>query len=353
MSDRGTSRRADVRVTFDGADITEDIRPYLLELSYTDNEEDETDDLSITLQDRSGIWLESWCMEAINAASESRKISGTIIRKNWTGNGEDEVLECGEFELDSISMFGPPSTVTLDATSLPYAEPVRQTVKHKDWESISLSGIAGEIAGNAGLKLIYLSSVDPFFEREEQFRASDIEYLSELCHENGLSLKTTDGQIVIFDQPAFEASEPIGTIRRGDGSYIKYTLESGEAKTQYSSCRVRYNHPEKGLIEATFDNPDSKSGNKNDQVLEKEVKVEDTGTAEEKAKSFLRLANKFEMTASFTFPGNPIYCAGMTLDLAGFGEWDGTYMIRQAVHTVSGSGGYTTSVKLRMVLNGY
>lgn len=352
MSDRGTSRRADVRVLFDGTDITEDIRPYLLEMTYTDNEEDECDDLSISLQDREGIWLESWAAEAMRAAAASRKITGTIIRKNWKGKGEDEVLECGEFELDSVTVSGPPSTLAMEATSLPYAEPVRQTVIDKAWESYNLSGIAGEIAGKAGLTLSYLSSVDPFFERYEQFRLSDIVFLSVLCHEYGLSLKVTDGELVIFDQPTFEAAASIDTIRRGDGSYIKYSLDTGEASIQYSACRVSYVHPEKGLIEATFRNPDSKKG-ENEQILERTVVVNDAGTAETVAKAYLRLANKYEMTASFTFPGNPLYCAGMTINLEGFGAWDGKYMIRQAKHTVSGSGGYTTALKLRAVLNGY
>lgn len=352
MTDKGTSRRADVRVLFEGTDITEDIRPYLLELSYTDNEEDECDALSITLQDREGIWLESWAEDAILASAASRKISGTIIRKNWEGKGEEEVLECGEFELDSVAVSGPPSTISLDATSLPYAEPVRQTVLSKEWESISLSGIAGEVAGKAGLALSYLSSDDPFFEREEQFRVSDIAYLSILCHQNGLSLKVTNGELVIFDQPSFEAAGAVAKIKRGDKTYIRYSLDTGEAKTAYSSCRVSYNHPEKGLIEGTFDNPDGNSG-KTEQVLEKTLAVSRAGEAQAWAKAFLRMANKFEMTASFVLPGNPIFCAGMTVELEKFGAWDGKYIIRQAVHTVTGSGGYTTSVKLRKVLNGY
>ena len=350
MSDRGTSRRADFRVRFDGTDISEDIRPYVTEISYTDNEEDECDDLSITLQDREGIWLESWAAEAIVASAASRKISASIIRKNWGGKGEDEVLECGEFELDSVTVNGPPATLSLEATSLPYAEPVRQTVTHKAWENISLSSIAEQIGGKAGLASSYLASEDPFYERVEQFRESDIVFLSEQCHESGLSLKVTDGTLVIFDQKQFESAGPVGTIRRGDGSYIRYSMGSGEAKTQYSSCRVSYTDPNKGLIEGTADNPDN---TKTEQVLEVEAKVPSIGAAQELAKACLRLANKFEMTASFTMPGNPIYCAGMTVSLEKFGAWDGKYIIRQAVHTVSAGGGYTTSIKLRKVLNGY
>ena len=130
---------------------------------------------------------------------------------------------------------------------------------------------------------------------------------------------------------------------------MKYSLESGEAKSQYSLCRVSYQHPEKGLIQGSFSNPDAKV----EQVLEISAEAESEGEAQAIAKAFLRLANKFEKTASFTFPGNPQFCAGMTVELEGFGDWNGKYMIRQAVHSISGNGGYTTSVKLREVLNGY
>ena len=37
------ARRTAVEVTFDGADITSSIRPYLLSLTYTDSEEDQSD----------------------------------------------------------------------------------------------------------------------------------------------------------------------------------------------------------------------------------------------------------------------------------------------------------------------
>ena len=65
MSNRNLARRTVAEIAFDGVDITRSIRPYLLSVSYTDNEEDETDDLQITLQDRGRIWTEQWLMDAI------------------------------------------------------------------------------------------------------------------------------------------------------------------------------------------------------------------------------------------------------------------------------------------------
>ena len=56
MSSRNLARRTKAEVSFGGIDITKSIQPYLLSISYTDNEEDETDDLQIKIQDRDDLW---------------------------------------------------------------------------------------------------------------------------------------------------------------------------------------------------------------------------------------------------------------------------------------------------------
>ena len=60
MSDENTARHAECTVEFDGVDITSRIKPYLLSLTFTDNEEDASDDLQIKLQDREGVWMTDW-----------------------------------------------------------------------------------------------------------------------------------------------------------------------------------------------------------------------------------------------------------------------------------------------------
>lgn len=366
MADQNTARRTAVQVIFDGADITEDIRPYLRSLSYTDSEEDESDKLQIELQDREGLWLESWLEEAINATAASRlKISAVIIPENWGSGG---TLPTGGFELDSVEASGPPSTVSIGGVSLGYSSPVRQTKKDKAWENYTLSGIAGEIAGNGGLSCLYEADSDPFYQRAEQTRESDISFLKSLCHDAGISLKCTDGQLVLFDQAAYEAKPPVLTFRRNNGrilpaapeaygaygkredceAYIDYRLSTEAAGTQYGSCRVSYMDAATGsLIEgtATAEGADSGSG----QCLEITAKVKDAGEAQALAEKQLRLHNKFNRTASFTIPGNTGAVAGVTVMLEDFGGWSGKYIVKQAEHTVSGSG-YVTRINARKVL---
>lgn len=366
MNDQDAARRASVRIVFDGADITEDIKPYFLSLSYKDSEEDGSDALQIDLEDRDSIWLQSWLEKAISATAASKlKVSATITPENWGDGGS---LPTGSFELDSVEAAGPPATVKVGGVSMGYSSPIRQTKKSKAWENYKLSAIAGEIAGNGGLSLVYESDSDPFYERVEQTKESDIKFLSDLCHDAGISLKCSDGQLVLFDQAAYEAKPPVLTLRRNNGrilpaapqaygaygkdpncgEYIEYRLSTGAAETQYGSCRVSYADAATGqLIEgkATAEGEDGKSG----QCLEITAKVKDASEAQALAEKHLRLHNKFNRMASFTLPGDTGLVAGVTVKLEDFGGWSGKYIVKQAEHTVSTSG-YTTSITLRKVL---
>lgn len=518
MSDVNKARRAETAVNFAGTDITESLQKYFLSLTYTDNEEDETDDLQIQLQDREGLWLESWLNTAIEAAAGSEveevekqykviaqsgatvhsrkeakskalgtlaygsvisvksieegwasfkysdktgyiseaylqpiytggndkgtpevsssaissdwsigeevtvsgrpqyssygtgnpganvtsykgtitnlniktgvpypicvghlgwfaesqvsktggavlgesagnedevgkgmKIQASIIRHNWTGNGEEEKLDCGQFELDSVSAQGPPATVTIKGTSLPYSSTIRQTKKSKSWENYTLSGIAKEIAEKNGMACMFLCSADPDYPRVEQYRISDIGFLQKLCQDAGYSLKITNNIIVVFDQAAYESRESIKTIHKGKaGGYIRYKLNTGKNNT-YTSCRVRHTDSNGNLIEATAYVKDYDESKEDNQCLEIRQKVNNALEAYALAKKLLRLYNKYEFTASFTFPGDITLLAGLVVELQGWGAWDGRYIIKQAKHTVSNSG-YTTEITLRRVL---
>ena len=512
MSDKAMARRATAQVAFGGVDITESIAPYLISLTYTDNEENEADDLQLKLHDRDDIWLTSWLGQAINAAASTNtsqkdggvaykvtarsglnvrsgpgkshsiygtltygsivKVTGTsgewsvisyngrtgyvfseyltpsttdfssmptvrygsygdtvktmqqalvdlgyelprygvdgsfrsetqaavkafqrdrqldtdgicgpltwaaiaeamgattnpgttivrsgfsisavIARLNWNDDGKDSALDCGQFELDSVDCSGPPAVIQIKATALPFSSQIRQTKKNKAWEAYKLSGIANEMAKKAGMACMYLASGDPEYKRVEQYQTSDISFLSKLCKEAGLSLKASNNIIVIFDQAGYESSKPVLTIKKGDGSYIKYKVKTGEADVHYASCRVRWTTSSGKLIEGIAKVEDYDAEDESNQQLEIRAKVNSIAEAQTLAAKYLRLHNKYQKTASFTLPGNPMLGAGMTVELKGWGTWGGKYIVSQAKHTISNS--YTTQIELRKTLEGY
>ena len=57
MSNKNYARRTVVKLYFKGADISKELSKYLLSLSFTDKEEDETDDISLSLDDLSLIHI--------------------------------------------------------------------------------------------------------------------------------------------------------------------------------------------------------------------------------------------------------------------------------------------------------
>ena len=369
MSSRSLARRTKAEVSFGGVNITKSIQPYLLSITYTDNEEDETDDLQIKIQDRDDLWLTHWLDEisqnlswtppsdkqGVSSGSYSERrfaMDVVFVRENWNSDGSDAVLPCGVFELDNISCSGPPNTVCIKGSSIPFSSQLRQTCKSKAWESYTLSGIANEIAGNSGMTCMYESDSDPYYERVEQTGMSDIKFLSQLCHDAGISLKVTNQILVLFDQRKYEALPAIHTIKRYNRSYKTYQLETSAADAQYASCRVSYVNPATGQCIEGIAKADGYAANPNSQQLELTAKVETAGEAKALAEKNLRLRNKFCRQARFVLPGDTRLVAGVTVMLQGWGGYDGKYIVKQAVHRLDGSG-YTTQITLRMVLEGY
>ena len=65
-------RRAAVTVSIKGHDVTLDLMPYLVSLTYTDKADEELDDLQIVLEDREGIWQGDWLPQ-----------TGDVIEASW------------------------------------------------------------------------------------------------------------------------------------------------------------------------------------------------------------------------------------------------------------------------------
>ena len=261
MSSKDISRRAEIQLHFAGVDVTDDLRPYILSVDYTDNEEDEADDLQIKLQDRDAVWLKKWLNDIVQKAASTKpaagsgssggtstyrvtpaiglnvrtgpgpgyrspgalvcgtkiqvysisngwaqirysgqtayvsasyiayvsgasgsssgssasssvsgmKISAVIVQRNWHGDGKDNVLSCGEFELDDLCYTTGPNEVTIKGTSVPYASTIRQQKKTKGW--VIALAVVGAIAAVATIsycvyRFMFPEYIDDFDDEE-------------------------------------------------------------------------------------------------------------------------------------------------------------------------------------------
>ena len=71
------SRQNGIRVEFNGVDISASLSGCLLSLTYIDNEEDESDDLQIKIEDREGTWLRHYIPEAVSSAASKAPVAST------------------------------------------------------------------------------------------------------------------------------------------------------------------------------------------------------------------------------------------------------------------------------------
>lgn len=438
MSDKTLARRASIELFFKGVDISKNLADCLLSMTYTDNEEDETDDITISINDRDGTWINKWlhtekpkvetvtkqaeikvgnivqfkggpvyissmaaeptvnrgaskckCTIAnsnehpyhlisqdgqrvygwVNAsdvegetvtvteetkAVEKKALKGTeirakIIQKNWNTNGKDKALDCGIFEIDNVSYSGMPRKLTIKATSIPYKAALRQTIRSEVYSNTTLQHIAEKIGKRSEMEVMYLSSYNPTFKRKEQSNLSDIVFLKKLCKDAGISLKVTANKIVLFDAEEYEKKEAIKKIKAGRENILSYSFDTKTADASYTSCHVKYIESKtKKTYEANYTYPNS---NADGQTLEIDQRVTSNEEALELAKKKLREKNKDETTASFTLVGDLDLVAGVTVQVYGYGEFSGKYIIEKATHNITG--GFKTSINLRSCLEGY
>lgn len=331
------TRRVNLKLTYNGADISHDIAASAISLSYDDHAGGKADELEVQLEDRKGLWSGGWFPE------RGATLDATL---QLTTSSTTEELPMGLFEIDEVEVGGPPSTVHIRAISVPASSSLRGEDKTRAWEKAKLSAIVADVAGGADMQVMYDTEDDPLYDRIEQSEQTDLSFLQKLCSDAGLSLKVTGDTIVVFDDAKFETLEPVLTITKE--VVMQYR---GRAKTNeiYKACKVEYHESKtKEGISYTFDAPNAPPSGR---VLRVNERVTTLAEAEKLAKKRLRQKNKEEQTFTATIPGQTTLVAGVTVKVRGFGVFDGKYYVDKAAHRIGG--GYTCALDLRKVLEGY
>lgn len=356
-------RRAWLIVTYNGKDISESLAQYVLSFSYTDNLTGQVDDISITLEDRAELWEADWMPE------RGATLDITICTYNWSDlYSEEQDLQLGKFEIDELEVSSAPNVVTIKAVAISIGDDstLRSTLRSHTWENISVQKAANDIAWQNGMKLQWYCDDNPNIDKLEQNDESDLDVLQKICDDAGFALKVTTDTIIIFDVEKFE-KEDVYAEYYHPGTTILNIVENQSKPVQtdallnysfkakirdvYKKCHVKYaKDKDKSVIESTFVAPDKKE--KEGATLEVHQQVSSQAEADRLAKKKLREKNCEEFTGSFSSDGNMELCAGETIEMLGFGNFSGKYIITQAKHDISSSG-FTSSVEIRKCLDGY
>lgn len=312
------ARRAFVRIRYNNTDITEDIGDDLKEFSYTDAASGESDSISLTLKDREKKWMGGWMPE------KGSNISADIIFKDWAHEGDDWEMYCGEFEVDDVSLSGPPAVCKIKAVSIPRSEAFNEKERTKNWQNITVKEIAEEIAGRAGIELFY-DAEEISIRVLEQDKQTDCKFLYAVCKKYGLAMKVFANKIVIFDEAAYEAADTMIPLYYDD--FTKFSYNSTLAGT-YTGAKLAYMDPAESEIHTVEVGDGSR-------IMEMNEEADNAKDAERKAIAALNNANKKDATFSGTVMPKRGIIASSCINIEGFGKLDGIYYIDEVVTKIS------------------
>ena len=316
------ARRAVVSVKYNGANIDTMLEEYLNSITYTDPAEGEGDDLTLNINDRDHKWIGPWFPE------KGDTLSATIKLKFWQGKNDKQKFQCGDFVLDDFSFSGEPVKLSIKAVSIPADSCFKKTKHTQTYEEMTVSSIAGEIAGRAGVSLNY-DADDIDVERIEQSEQDDCSFLQTLAKRYGLVYKLYRNRIVLFDEARYEAREPVFTITP---KVIEPSWSWDTTFDQnYTGAVYEYTHGDQNV---TF----HVTAGGGDRILKINEAAGSLGEAERITVGQLNEANKAETTMDVTLTlANPSITATSTVQVKGYGRLDGKYYVTKVSWSI-GSG---------------
>lgn len=326
----------DVVLKYEQQDITEDIRPYLLSVNYTDYLGEQSDELQVAFEDVDGRWLHGWYPEQGDRLSLE-------LGDQFTG-----MVALGSFEIAEIEYSHPPSVVTVKALATGVTR-ANRTLQPKAYEKTTLADIVRMVARR--LKLSVTGTVaDIRIERVTQYQERDIEFLARLARDYGHTFKIADQTLVFHANAELAQSEPVAVLLPEDIKRIRLrdlikgvpdeaVVTGYDAKTKTTRQSRRRNQPLRGQAKHAPTDTLKIVANRgeSDQQLAA------------RADAALEDAKQNQVAGSMDLVGNAKLVAGQVVQLKGYGKLSGKYLVKQARHDLTRRRGYTVSLEVRMV----
>ena len=328
------------QINYNGKNITDDITRYIVSLTYTDRVTGSSDDLELKIADSDDRWVNEW------APSKGDKISVTI------SDGTNSI-NCGTFEIDEIEYEGPPAGITIRALAAGMSKAVRSKVSSVH-EKKTLLEVAKSIAEKNGFT--FQGNVENItLDSRVQHRENDLAFLMRTAKEYGYAFSIRDSILSMYNVFELEAASPLLTLSYKD--FERYSIRQKMQNT-VSKTVVHTHNPQKNeyvkVEYAGVTNPNADGINftqvvAGDTQLVK-TKTDNAGQADRKAKAAHHAKNSKEIIGTIDIPGNPVYLAGININLYELAFFSGVYHIEESVHNIARDK-YSTSLTVKKVNN--
>ena len=214
------------------------------------------------------------------------------------------------------------------------------------YEGQTLLGIGATIAEKYGFELISAPDViDIAFDRVTQKHETDLAFLKRLALEHSYDFSIRGPVLVFYSRISLEAAAPVRTLSRTELNRFEFR---NRTHTTYRGSQVTYQNPTtKSLI---YQSAAATAPIATGDLLKVVSRCENGQQALLRAQAALHAKNIWLNDASLVMPGSIAMASGVTVELTGFGEFDGTYIISVASHRLDRAHGYTTHIEASRVL---
>lgn len=316
------------RVSISDQDVTREIAPWVIAVTYTDHVHGASDDVEIQVHDSDGRWRDTWL---------PKKGDQVELQLGYEG---EAMLPCGRFEVDELEAAGPPDTLTIRGLAAGPTSSLR-TRRSEAYEDQTLRGVAERVAGRHGLTL-QGEITDLRLGRLTQDRENDLEFLTRVADSLGYAFSVRGDRLVFYLLESLERMEPAFSIGR-IGGVRDYRILSN-SRAIFRACTVKYHNPGSKKV---LTHTETAEGIVSGDTHEIRQRVEGRAHAQQLARAALQRLNGRWKEGELTMQGDQRAVAGINVTLTGWGGLDGTFHIATSRHRITRSGGYETIITVR------
>jgi Phage protein D len=208
------------KVVIDGTDITNKIKPRLMNLTLTDNRGFDADQVELQLDDSDGL------------LTMPRRGASMRVWLGWKGT---PLIDKGSFTVDELEHAGAPDTLTITGRSVDFRESLN-VKKERSFHGKKLSEIIDTIAKNNGLFSILSTSLkDEVIDHIDQTNESDAAFLVRLAKQFDTIPTVKDGRLLFVRAglalTATGKAMPAVVIKRSAGDQHRFSVADRDAYT--------------------------------------------------------------------------------------------------------------------------
>ena len=331
------------RILYGGSqtDITKDLATNFKELRFDDEIGKKATSLKLYFANNLSTATQLG-MEA-NPPGVGQTLSASIGYQNQA------LTSIGSFEVDEYEFEGPPHVFIIKTIQAGITQALR-TLRSVAYEGQTLTSIAKTVAARQGLTATTDAvSPDVPYQRLTQNHESDLVFLHRIAGQHGYDFQIRDKNMVFYSRTAIEDSAAAGVLVKSGGTikHYRFTNQTLKHKT-YAASEVGHWSPVSKQFLVSQATAANAAGT---DTLRARERVENSQQASVKAAAYLHDANMLGVRAEIEVIGNPLYRAGRTLTINGFGLFDQiTWTVEKAEHRLDRQG-YLTRLHLRNALS--